>query len=280
MSETTERRDKLLGNAGGLLMAAGGLAAFAGGTYGLAHTDPFLVVLSVLLLMGYGVVGYLLMIRGSAFFQHLLPAVALLVLATVYLFQAQMPALDDDGAPRFVLQPALALLLAFAGGALLTHVVEETTPRAAWPGKAGPTLNALLHVAAYAPVWNAFTLVALAGPAATTPFRFALIGASVSVAVACVVGGYAASRGSHPAFTLLGAGLGFVASVFYLFQFMLGGGSTELTNFGQLNSLLGLILTGLPMALGTVAWLQVAAGPAPAQPPGGEASPGAADRQW
>lgn len=254
----TQTRDKLLSNAGGLLMAAGGIAAFTGGTYGLARTDPTLVVLSVLLLMGYGVVGYLLMIRGRTFFSQILPATALLVLATVYVFQAQMPRLRDEEATRFVLQPVLALLLSFAGGALLTHVVEETTPRASWPGKAGPTLNALLHVAAYAPVWNAFTLLALLGASSTTMMRLSIVGGSVLVAVACVVGGYAASRRSHPGFTVLGAGLGFLASVMYLFQFMLGGGDADLRFFGQFNSLLGLILTGLPMAIGTVAWLQVA----------------------
>lgn len=261
-----DARDKLLSNAGGLLMAAGGIAAFTGGTYGLAQTHPGLVVLSVLLLMGYGVVGYLLMIRGRAFFQYVLPAVALLILATVYVFQAQMPRLRDDEAMRFVLQPVLALLLSFAGGALLTHAIEELTPRAAWPGKTGPTLNALLHVAAYSPLWNAFTLVALLGPRADTLLSMAVISASVAVAVACVVGGYAASRGNHPGFTVLGAGLGFLASVMYLFQFMLGGGDPEVGFFGQFNALLGLILTGLPMAIGTVAWLQLATG-APAPPP-------------
>lgn len=264
-----ETRDKLLSNAGGLLMAAGGIAAFTGGTYGLARTEPGLVVVSVLLLMGYGVVGYLLMIRGRQFYQAILPAVALLVLATIYVFQAQMPAVQDEGESRFFLQPALALLLAFAGGALLTHAVEEATPRAPWPGKAGPTLNALLHVSAYAPIWNAFLLVALLGASGAPLFSVSVIGASVAVAVACVVGGYAASRRSHPAFTVLGAALGFLASVLYLFQFMLGGGDPELRTFGQFNSLLGLLLTGLPMAIGTVAWLQVATGAAepPAEAP-------------
>lgn len=252
-----ENKDKLLSNAGGLLMAAGGIAAFTGGTYGLSQTNPSLVVLSVLLLMGYGVVGYLLMLRGRAFVQPVMPAVAFLVLATIYLFQAQMPRLEDEEATRFLLQPILTLLLAFAGGALLTHVVEETTRRVQWPGKGSPTLNALLHVAAYSPVWNAFTLVALMGNASTALFRLVVIGGSVLVAVACVVGGYAASRRSHPAFTVVGAGLGFVASVLYLFQFMLGNGDADIRFFGQFNALLGLMLTGLPMAIATVAWLQV-----------------------
>lgn len=265
-----EKRDKLLSNAGGLLMAAGGIAAFTGGSYGLAQTQPGLVVLSVILLMGYGVVGYLLMIRGRDFFQYALPAVALLILATIYVFQAQMPGIEDEEAMRFVLQPTLALLLAFAGGALLTHAVEELTPRAPWPGKAGPTLNGLLHVAAYSPLWNAFTLVALLGPLASTLTSVSIVGASVAVAVACVVGGYAASRRSHPAFTVLGAGLGFAAGVLYLFQFMLGGGDPELRFFGQFNALLGLILTGLPMAIGAVAWIQLVTGAA--APPSPEAA--------
>ena len=252
-----EPKDKLLSNAGGLLMAAGGIAAFTGGTYGLAQTQPGLVVLSVLLLMGYGVVGYLLMLRGRTFFQPMLFAVAGLVIATVYILQAQQPPRGDEESARFILHPVLTLLLTFAGGALLTFVVEETTPRVEWPGRAGSTLNGLLHVSAYSPVWNAFTLVALMGDASSTLFRVALIGGSVAVAVACVLGGYAASRRSHPAFTVVGAGLGFLAAVGYLFQFMLGAGDADLRFFGQFNALVGLILTGLPMAIGTVAWLQV-----------------------
>ena len=275
-----ETRDKLLSNAGGLLMGAGGIAAFTGGTYGLANTQPGLVVLSVLLLMGYGVVGYLLMIRGRQVFNHVLPPTALLVLATIYLFQAQMPSLDDEETVRFILQPTLALLLAFAGGALLTHVVEELTARATWPGKAGPTLNALLHVAAYAPVWNAFLLVDLLGAGASAGFRFLLVGGAVTVAIACVLGGYAASRGSHPAFTVLGAALGFAASALFLFQFMLGGGETDTRFFGQFNSLLGLILTGLPLAIGTVAWLQVATTPPAEAATAGQAAEPAPDEGY
>jgi len=101
--------------------------------------------------------------------------------------------------------------------------------------------------------------------------RLTIVGGSVLVAIACVVGGYAAGRRSHPAFTVLGGGLGFLACVLYLFQFMLGGGDPDMRFFGQFNSLLGLILTGLPMAIGTVAWLQTATGaPASVEPPAEE----------
>src|SRR5438552_320263 len=136
-----DTQDRLLSNAGGLLMAAGCLAAFTGGMYGLAHTEPGLVVLSVLLLIGYGVVGYLLMTRGAAHFQFVLPASAVLVLLTLFVLRT------DKG--------------------------------------------------------------------------------------------------------------GFLASVAYLFQFMLGGGDAGLRYFGEFLSLLGLILTGLPIAISAVGWIQM-----------------------
>ena len=253
-----DKRDRLLSTAGGLLMAAGGIAAFTGGSYGLAHTRPGLIVFSVLLLMGYGVVGYLLMNRGRRYFQVALPSASILVLATLALFQSQMNVFLDEEVFRFVLEPALTLLLAFAGGAMLTHVIEETTERVKWPGKGAASLNTLLHLAAYAPVWNAFTLLYLMGGRATPAWSLLVVGGSVLVAVGCVVGGYAAARGNHPGFTVVGAGLGFLASVLFLFQFMLGGGARDVSFFGQFNALLGLILTGLPAAIGMVAWIQAA----------------------
>lgn len=251
-------RDRLLPNAGAFLIAAGALAAFTGGAFGLAATRPGVVVYSVVLLMGYGVVGYLLTSRGARYFHVIMPASALLVVGTLVLFQLQTGTFLQDDVIRFVLEPALTLMLAMAGGALLTHVLEETTPRVRWPGRGAGALNSMLHVAAYAPVWNAFTLVAILGRSASPTTTLLVLAASVAVAIACVVGGYAAARGSHPAWTVVGASLGFAACVFYLFQFMLGTGDRGLAYFGQFNALVGLVLTGLPVAIAAVAWIQVA----------------------
>lgn len=256
-------RDRLLSNAGGLLIAAGAVAAFAGGSQGLATQSPGLIVAAVVLLMGYGIVGYLLMSHGERYFQYALPGSAILVVATIVLFQAQMGRALDDEFLRYVMEPALVLLLVFAAGALLTHVVEDATARVAWPGRGARSLNALLHVSAYAPIWCAFTLLDVLGRAASPGLRLAIVGGSVLAAIASVIGGYAATRGSHPAFTVIGAGVGFVASGSYLFQFMLNGGPAAGTAFfGQFNALIGLILTGLPVAIGTVAWIQVGQGDA------------------
>src|SRR5438067_7949053 len=136
-----EAKDKLLSNAGSLLMAAGFIAAFTGGMYGLAHTEPGLVVLSVLLLIGYGVVGYLLMTRGAVHFQFVLPASAVLVLFTLFVLRTDKGDFLDSGlSSDMVLYPTLALLLSFAGGALLTHAIEEMRLGGAWPGKGAPSL--------------------------------------------------------------------------------------------------------------------------------------------
>lgn len=257
----TDARDRLLTNAGGLLVAAGAVAAFAGGSQGLATQSPGLILASVVLLMGFGIVGYLLMSHGERYFQYALPGAAILVVATLVLFQLQMGRSADDEFYRFVLEPALVLLLVFAGGALLTHVVEDLTLRVAWPGRGAKSLNAMLHVAAYAPVWSSFTLLEVLGRLASPGLTLVVMAGSVLAALACVVGGHAAARGSHPAITVGGAGLGFVACGAYLFQFMLEGGPNAGTAFfGQFNALLGLILTGLPVAIGTVAWIQSAHG--------------------
>lgn len=249
-----ETQDKLLTNAGGLLMLAGGLAALTGGLYGLGEQDPAIVVLSVVLLIGYGIVGYLLVSRGARHFGFALPGAAVLVLATLLLFR-ETPTEAFGG--QFFLDPAVTLVLAFAGGALLTHALEDAQDRVDWPTKPPKSVGTLLFVAAYAPVWNAFVLLEwLRTPSAW--MRVLVIGASVAVSIACILGGHAANRRSHPAITLMGAAAGFVACVAYLFQFMLGGGNRDMAAFGEVNALLGLILTGLPIAIATVAWIQLA----------------------
>ncbi|HWH08277.1 MAG TPA: hypothetical protein VNX21_03690 [Candidatus Thermoplasmatota archaeon] len=248
-----EPQDKLLSNAGGLLMLAGGLATLTGGLYGLARQEPGIVVLSILLLIGYGVVGYLLMSRGARHFNVALPGAAVLVLATLFLFR-RTPTSDFGG--RFFLDPALTLVLAFAGGALLTHALEEALDRVEWPTRPPRNVGTLLFVAAYAPVWNAFVLLEwMVRPSAWATVL--VVGASAAAAIACVVGGHAANRRRHPAVTLAGASAGFLACVLYLFQFMLGGGNRDLAFFGQLNALLGLVLSGLPIAIAAVAWIQL-----------------------
>lgn len=250
MAQAAAAQDRLLPNAGALLMAAGGLAAITGGVAGLSRQDPTLVLVSIALLVGYGVVGYLLTSRGRTYFHYALPGAAVLVLATLFLMREVAQTMSGE----YFLQPALTLVLAFAGGALLTHAIEEATDRVQWPGKAG-ALNALLHFAAYAPVWNAFILLDLA-PNAGPWTRVFVLGLSAAAAIACVVGGYAASRKSHPAITLAGAGAGFLASSLYLVEFM----STRQTGtaaFGEMNALLGLVLTALPIAVATVAWIQL-----------------------
>jgi hypothetical protein len=259
---TDPTRDRILANAGGLLLAAGGVAAFTGGMYGLAVQNPWLVVLSVALLMGYGVVGYLLMNRGRDFFAWALPASAVLVVLTLLLLQAAR--IMDDATTRYVLQPGLTLLLSFAGGALVTHAIEETQPRVRWPGRGAPSLNATLHLAAVGPIWGSFTLLDIVGPK-TPLFRILLVGGAVLVSVACVVGAYAATREGHPRLTLFGSTLGFLACAALLFQFMLGPVREGATIFGELLALLGLVLTGLAGAISTVAWLQLAAGTPPAE---------------
>ncbi|HUR69285.1 MAG TPA: hypothetical protein VM370_08560 [Candidatus Thermoplasmatota archaeon] len=256
----TVPRDRLLTNAGGLLIAAGALAAFAGAAYGLAAQRPGIILSAVVLLMGYGVVGYLLMNHGARYFQAALPATAVLVLGTLLLFQSRVTTFMEEGFSNYVLLPALTLLLVFAGGALLTHVGETMTSPVKWPPRGAKSVNALLHVAAYAPVWCAFTLLDILGNRAGPMLSLSILTGSVAASIACVVGAHAATRGNHPAFTVLGAAAGFVACAGYLFQFMLGRGGFDGLYFGQLHALVGLVLSGLPLAIGAVAWIQISHG--------------------
>jgi len=256
-SPMAEKRDKLLTNAGGLLIAAGAIGAFAGGSYGLAAQRPGFIITSLLLLMGYGVVGYLLMNRGARYFHYVLPASAVLVVATLLLFQGEMRRVLDEAFFQYILKPGITLLLAFAAGALLTHSAETMTAKVEWPSRGAQSINALLHVAAYAPIWCAFTLLDMMG-GSTSGMGMLVVGGAALAAIGCSVGGYAAARGNHPALTVIGAGGGFLASAGFLYQFMAGanpfGGAAA---FGQFNALLGLILTALPVAIGSVAWIQV-----------------------
>lgn len=253
-------RDKLLSNAGTLFVVAGFIAAFTGGLYGLNATRPGLVVLSVLLLMGYSIVGYLLINKGPRYYRQAVPVAAALVFATLLLFRNDMRGFLDDGFAHFFLYPGLTLTLAYAAGALVTHGLEENFPPTKWPGKKGTNLNTVLHVAAFAPVWGGFSMVYLLGFNASPFMRVSILAGSVLVALACVAAGYASARGGHPGITVAGAGLGFLASVSYLWQFMLGGGDADITAFGQFVALLGLLLTAFPTAIGIVAWIQVANG--------------------
>lgn len=255
-----ESRDKLLSNAGTLFVASGFIAAFTGGIYGLNATRPGLVVLSVLLLMGYSIVGYLLINRGRTYYRQAVPIAAALVFATLLLFRNDMRGFLDDGFAHFFLYPGLTLTLSFAAGALVTHGIEENLPATKWPGKRSPSLNTVLHVAAFAPVWGGFSLLYLLGDGASPLLRVSLLAGTIVVALACVAAGYASSRGGHPGVTVIGASLGFAACVGFLWQFMLGGGDRDVTAFGQFIALLGLLLTAFPTAIGIVAWIQLVNG--------------------
>ena len=250
-------RDRLLSTAGGLLIAAGAVTAFTGGAIGLGTTRPLLVIFSVVLLMGYGVVGYLLMTQGGRTIRPLVPVTAALVVATIWLLQTSgVDAYVDPGTERFILEPLLTVLLSFAGGAMVFALIEDATPVLTWPGKGAPMLSAVLHAAACAPIWCAYTLIAMA-PSSAPGTRATIVSLSVIVATACVVGGYAASRWRHPMLTVIGASLGFIASASFLYQFMLGGGNRDAAWFGEMLALLGLIATGLPAAIASVAWTQI-----------------------
>lgn len=257
--------DRLLPNAGSLLLWAGAIAAFVGGSAGLANTQPTLILLSVLLLMGYGVVGYLLLSRGAQYFAYALPGAAVLVVATIVLFTLA-PIPYFDGLSQYVLHPGLALLLVYAAGALVMHTVETMMPPVHWPGKGAPALKPLLFAAAYAPIWSAWTLLDVVGPRASPTFTILLLSVSILAALGCVVCGYAASRNGHPGLVVVGSGIGFLASAAYLFEFMLGAGNAAARFMGQLHALAGLIVTGLAIAMAAVAWIQLGAEPAAAEP--------------
>lgn len=251
--------DRLLVNAGGLLLAVAAATATVGGLFGLAHRRPGIIVFSLVLLMGFGVVGYLLMNDGKRYFRYALPGTAVLVFASLFLFH-EVQFNEAADMTRFVLYPAIAALLASAAGALVTHLLEETyDAKVRWPAKGTSSLNALLHVTGFAVVWCGFTLLAWMGPA-TPLVRLLVVGGSVGVAIACAVGGHAASRGNPPLHTLVGALLGFGASALYLFQFMASGGDPDLAGFGQFVALVGLVVSGLPVAIGAVAAIQANSG--------------------
>ena len=257
MAEQPPKREKLLSDAGGFLIAAGAVAAFTGGAYGLAQQRPGIILWTVVLLMGYGIVGYLLMNRGARSFHFALPSAAVLVVGTLLLFQSGLRGVGDDEFGAFILHPVLTLLLVYAGGALGAYVLEETTPRVSWPARGTGSLWVLLHLAAITPIWSAFALLRALGLAASTWDSVIIVGASAAVAILCVMGAHAARRQRHPGWTVLGAGMGFLAAAAYLFQFMSGmrGDSVYL---GQFLALLGLIFSAIPVTMGVVAWIQVA----------------------
>lgn len=254
-------------SAGNYLIAAGFVAAATGGLYGLAVGRPEMVVLSVLLAIGYSVAGYLLVSKRDAAFTPALALSGVLVVATLGVLRPEVARFLQREFAYFIVFPALGILLALAGAHLLAYGLARRNGRVLWPARGTEAVSPLLVLAAMLPVLNAFVLLYVSredGTASTL-----VVASAIASAVATALGGITSSIRRHPRFTLLGAGVGFLANVAFLFQFA-PLVPRDVGYWGQLNALAGMLLCGFPLAMSVVAWVELESakrGAAPASAP-------------
>ncbi len=266
MASTSPRSLSAAGNA---LIAAGFVAAAVGGLYGLARFAPGMVVLSVLLVIGYSVAGYLLLSRREPAFRPAAGLAAVLVLATLWVFRPDVARFLDPQFAYFLAFPALAYLLAYAAAHLAGYALARRNTRVLWPPRGTEAVLPLLLASAAAPVLSAFLLLHdLRATGADDASAVLIVGGALLAAATTMLGGVASSVRRHPKFTLVGAAAGFGASVIFLFQFAGRGrtgvafdygGVPEIPYVGQVYALAGMLLAGFPLAMSVVAWVELEA---------------------
>lgn len=246
-----------LSSAGGLLLAAGFVAAATGGLYGLAAYRPGLVVLSVLLVMGYSVTGYLLLSRRDAAFTPAAVMSTVLLVATLWLFESGVVTVFGPEFTFFLLFPALATLLALAGANLVAYALARRNRRVLWPARGVGAASGLLQAAAVAPVLGVFVLLYLGGGARPGTFEAGVaVALAIGAAVASAAGGLLAGIKRHPRFPLVGGSVGFLANVLLLFEFSARG---PVGYLGQVIALAGMLVAAFPVASSVVAWVELEA---------------------
>lgn len=263
-SESELQRGSLQ-SAGNLLFAIGVLSAVAGGFTGMEAREPGVVVASFLLLLGYGVAGYLLLTQGERAVRLVGALAGVLILFTLWLVPGWVAPWDEFAS--YIFLPALTVLLAYAAGGFVAAAFGRGLEAVPWPQRRNETAATLLQLASIPPVWGAYlVLEALGGVARAGGAAPVLVGLSFLAAAGGVAAGYLARAGRHPGVVLGGGMLTFFANVAFVFEFLgvsYGSGPAEL---GALLALLGMLASGFPIALSIVAWYGLTDGAAEAPP--------------
>lgn len=254
-----EAEDRLkLARSGKYLMAAGFLSALVAGAYGLNANDLVVVFLAVGTALGYAVAGWLLVGAGEA---GLEPAAAVAVVASLFTFWllGGPVAAFAGGFGQFVLFPLITLLLAFAGGGVLSAALARTVEMEPAEVRGRDTAAFLLHGAAAPPIWGAFLITNVA-ELGISPFGAAFaIGAAGFAAIVAATGGRLVAAGCHPRYALAAAILVLGANAWYLVEFsvVVAEFGTGAGGPGRALALVGVLTAVFPVAFSAVAWYQM-----------------------
>lgn len=248
----------LLERAGTLLMAAGFLAALVAGTVGLFTGNPAAVVLAVVTLIGYGVAGWMLVALGDRGLETAAAVATLSVLLTLFLVGGETARTVGSAFGDLVFFPLLALLLAYAGGAIVGHALAGRVERMPWTVRGGDHASFLLHAAAAPTVWAVFAAVHGAG-ALLDPAAAALaVAAAGLVALAASAGGRLVRLGAHPRWPLAAGALTLVVNAWVVLELHgLGMRLGRDLGAGQWIALLGMLLAAFPVTFAAVALYDV-----------------------
>lgn len=251
-------RAEALERAGSLLLIAGFLAALVAGSAGLAAGDPVTVILAVLVLVGYGVAGWMLVALGE---RSLQTAALLAVVFSLFTF-GLLGGLPQEylSGPfgHLVFFPLLVLLLSYAGGAIIGYALTDELERLEWAVRGSGKANLLLHAAAAPTIWGVFvTIDSLGGPLPQVAVSLAIAVAG-TVATAAAAGGRLIKAGVHPRYTLAAGVLVLGVNAWYLLEFTNLGARVQggLTG-AQWVALLGMLLAAFPVAYSAVALYDV-----------------------
>lgn len=246
-----------LDRAGQYLMGAGFLSALVAGAFGLNANDPLVVLLAVALVIVYAIAGWMLIGVGEAALE---PAATLALVGALFTFWLLGgPVASFAGSfGQVVVFPLILLLLAFAGGGVLSAAMARTVEIAPAEVRGRDTAAFLLHAAAAPAIWGAFLILQIPDARLTSLGAAFAIGAAGFAALAAATGGRLLRLGCHPRYALAASILILGTNAWYLVEF-----SAIMAEFAadvgpaRGIALIGLLLAAFPVAFSAVALYEV-----------------------
>lgn len=230
------------------LFTVGGLATvLVAGIHGIATDNAAILVTSVMTMIGYTIVGWVLTRRR----RNAPYLVSLGVLFTVFF---SMWIIGANVAPAVgwlpatvAAFPAFSILVVVSGGFVVASQLAARHPSLTLDLEEGDLIYLLLQGSVVALVWSSFAMVALPGGAAG-PIAFAAL-----LGVYAATAGHLADARRSPHHILAGSALALLGNASYIFQYSNMPRESLLTLAGQGVAVVGMLLAAFPTALAVVA---------------------------
>lgn len=235
-------------DAGRLFMWTGFAAVLATCVYGLALNLAFIVVASVLAMIGYVVVGWSLT-RRDAEAGGVLAGIALGTLTfTMALIGGEVLAIGLVPISLGVL-PALGVVLAYAAGTILARALVVKHPSLVVDLDDRKHVGYMIQAATVLLILSPFLFSWMQGFEASGP----LVAATAFLAAYASAAGHLASQGRVPHHIVAGSVLALLGGAWFVIQFSSLGVATLQRAIGQVVALGAMLLAAFPVALGIVA---------------------------